>query len=112
MKPTPAAAIPLSYAGEDFPSLGALARHLAHRFGRRESTVLTHLSRLRGDVERVVEIISIDRKPPIPWSPQQVEQLRGFWAKGEPASEIGRRLGMSRHAVLGKVRRLSLPGRQ
>jgi len=66
MKPTPAAAIPVSYAGEDFPSLGALARHLARRFGRWESTVLTYLSRHRGDVGRVVEIISIDRKRPSP----------------------------------------------
>jgi DNA-binding CsgD family transcriptional regulator len=112
MKPAPAAAIPVSYAGEDFPSLSALARHLARRFGRQESTVLTYLSRHRGDVERVVQIISIDRKPPIPWSPQQIEQLRGLWAGGGSASEIGRRLGMSRHAVLGKVRRLSLPGHQ
>ena len=122
MKSTPAAcpqgvrdpmtAIPVSYSGEDFPSLSALARHLARRFGRQESTVLTYLSRHRGDVERVVQIISINRKPLIQWSPQQVEQLRRLWVEGESASAIGRRLGMSRHAVLGKVRRLSLPSRQ
>jgi GcrA cell cycle regulator len=108
----PMTAIPVSYAGENFPSLSALARHLARRFGRRESTVLTYLSRYGGNVEHVVQIISIERKRPIPWSPQQVEQLRRLWADGESASAIGRRLGMSRHAVLSKVRRLSVPGRQ
>jgi len=102
---------PISYAGQDFPSLTRLARHLAFTFGRQESTVLTYLSRHRGDVERVVQIISIDRKLPVPWSPQQVELLRRFWADGEPASQIGRRLGMSKNAVLGKVRRLNLPVR-
>ena len=79
-------AIPVSYAGENFPSLSALARHLARRFGRRESTVLTYLSRYGGNVEHVVQIISIERKRPIPWSPQQVEQLRRLWADGESAS--------------------------
>lgn len=42
----------------------------------------------------------------------RTERLREMWADGWSASMIGRALGVSRDAVIGKARRLALPHRR
>ena len=45
------------------------------------------------------------------WTTEAVAKLRQLWDDAHSASEIGRRLGTSKNAVIGKARRLALPGR-
>ena len=46
------------------------------------------------------------------WTDERVEMLKKLWADGLSASQIAAQLGgVSRHAVIGKVHRLNLPGR-
>ena len=45
------------------------------------------------------------------WSESAELRLRLLWDEGLSTSEIGRRLGLSKHAVGGKVHRLGLPAR-
>lgn len=45
------------------------------------------------------------------WTEQQIEQLRALWAEGLSTAEIGRRMGISKNAVVGKAHRLNLPSR-
>ena len=46
------------------------------------------------------------------WTEDRVERLKKLWAEGLSASQIAAQLGgVSRNAVIGKVHRLSLPGR-
>ena len=46
-----------------------------------------------------------------PWTPPAIASLRQLWAEGHSVTEIGRRLRISRNAVIGKVHRLGLAGR-
>lgn len=45
------------------------------------------------------------------WNEEQIARLRLLWDEGMSTSEIGRRLGISKNAVVGKAHRLSLPSR-
>ncbi|MFN4089478.1 MAG: GcrA family cell cycle regulator [Alphaproteobacteria bacterium] len=45
------------------------------------------------------------------WTPELIASLENFWNEGLPTTEIGRRLGMSKNAVIGKAHRLGLSGR-
>jgi GcrA cell cycle regulator len=45
------------------------------------------------------------------WADSTIAQLRKFWAEGLSTSEIGRRLKISKNAVVGKAHRLALPAR-
>ncbi len=45
------------------------------------------------------------------WSEDLIARLRGLWDEGLSTAEIGRRLGVSKNAIIGKAHRLSLPGR-
>lgn len=45
------------------------------------------------------------------WDADTVCMLRQLWAEGHGASEIGRRMGISKNAVVGKAHRLDLPAR-
>ncbi|WP_457582196.1 GcrA family cell cycle regulator [Ensifer canadensis] len=46
------------------------------------------------------------------WTDERVEKLKKLWSEGLSASQIAAQLGgVSRNAVIGKVHRLSLPGR-
>ncbi|MHA1597929.1 MAG: GcrA family cell cycle regulator [Alphaproteobacteria bacterium] len=46
------------------------------------------------------------------WTPDHIKTLMALWAEGLPTLEIGRRLGITKNAVVGKVHRLGLPKRQ
>ncbi len=45
------------------------------------------------------------------WTEETIARLRGLWAEGLSTAEIGRRLGVSKNAVVGKAHRLVLPPR-
>ncbi len=45
------------------------------------------------------------------WNHAALERLRALWAEGHSTAEIGRRMGMSKNAIVGKAHRLDLPGR-
>jgi GcrA cell cycle regulator len=45
------------------------------------------------------------------WNEETINKLRVLWAEGHSTAEIGRRLGVSKNAVVGKAHRLQLPPR-
>lgn len=45
------------------------------------------------------------------WSVEAIDRLRALWAEGLSTAEIGRRMGISKNAVVGKAHRLNLPAR-
>ena len=49
--------------------------------------------------------------PRLIWTAERIEMLKAMWARGLTAEEIGRQIGTSRNAILGKRMRLGLPGR-
>src|ERR1700739_1409439 len=46
------------------------------------------------------------------WNEENTATLRELWDEGPPAAEIGRRLGITKNAVIGKAWRLDLPPRR
>jgi len=45
------------------------------------------------------------------WTDEAIARLRELWAEGHSTAEIGRRMGISKNAVVGKAHRLSLIAR-
>lgn len=45
------------------------------------------------------------------WTDEMVDQLRAMWKEGLTTGEIGKRLGVSKNSIVGKVHRLGLSGR-
>jgi GcrA cell cycle regulator len=45
------------------------------------------------------------------WNEDRVGALRRLWDEGHATAEIGRRLRVSKNAIVGKAHRLDLPGR-
>jgi GcrA cell cycle regulator len=45
------------------------------------------------------------------WTDDVISRLKGLWTEGHSTAEIGRRLGVSKNAVVGKAHRLDLPAR-
>src|SRR5690242_21655410 len=45
------------------------------------------------------------------WAEETIVRLRALWDEGLSTAEIGRRLGVSKTAVVGKAHRLDLPAR-
>jgi GcrA cell cycle regulator len=45
------------------------------------------------------------------WAEETIFRLRALWDEGHSTAEIGRRLGVSKNAVVGKAHRLDLPAR-
>jgi len=45
------------------------------------------------------------------WSDEVIAQLRALWADGHSTAEMGRRLGVTKNAIVGKAHRLDLPAR-
>lgn len=42
------------------------------------------------------------------WTQERIEQLTRLWEEGVTTAEIGRRLGVTKNAVIGKVHRIGL----
>ncbi|SOD96739.1 GcrA family cell cycle regulator [Caenispirillum bisanense] len=45
------------------------------------------------------------------WNDERIELLKSLWAEGLTTGEIGKQLGVSKNAVVGKAHRLGLKGR-
>jgi GcrA cell cycle regulator len=45
------------------------------------------------------------------WTPDLIQNLSRLWDEGHSTAEIGRRLGISKNAVVGKAHRLALTPR-
>ncbi len=45
------------------------------------------------------------------WTDEVIERLKALWLEGHSTAEIGRRMGISKNAVVGKAHRLNLAGR-
>lgn len=45
------------------------------------------------------------------WTDEDIEKLRKFWTEGHSTAEIGRMIGKSKNAVVGKAHRLELAAR-
>ncbi len=45
------------------------------------------------------------------WTAEAIDRLRAFWAEGHSTAEIGRRMGITKNAVVGKAHRLNLSAR-
>jgi GcrA cell cycle regulator len=45
------------------------------------------------------------------WNEESIAKLRALWAEGLSTAAIGRRMGVSKNAVVGKAHRLNLPSR-
>ena len=45
------------------------------------------------------------------WNDEVIARLRGLWDEGHSTAEIGRRLSVSKNAIVGKAHRLQLPPR-
>jgi GcrA cell cycle regulator len=45
------------------------------------------------------------------WTQERIDQLIELWRQGHSAAEIGRRIGVTKNAVVGKVHRMGLPKR-
>ena len=47
----------------------------------------------------------------VDWNDENVRRLKTLWAEGHSTAEIGRRMGVSKNAIVGKAHRLNLPAR-
>lgn len=45
------------------------------------------------------------------WTEETISRLRGLWQEGLSTAEIGRRMSITKNAVVGKAHRLTLPAR-
>ena len=45
------------------------------------------------------------------WTPERVAELTTLWEEGVTAAEMGRRIGVSKSAIIGKVHRIGLTPR-
>ena len=45
------------------------------------------------------------------WTPERIQHLRTLWAESHSTQEIGRKMGVSKNAIVGKAHRLNLPAR-
>ena len=77
--------------------------------GRREADG-TRKSKLSGKSRQTTD--EIEKKMTIEWTDEQIEELVRLWNEGLPTSEIGRLLGTTKNAVVGKAHRLGLTKRQ
>ena len=45
------------------------------------------------------------------WTDNTIRELRQLWSEGHSTAEIGRRMGITKNAVVGKAHRIDLPAR-
>lgn len=57
------------------------------------------------------EVLMRSTNPEFEWTDDTIRELRQLWSEGHSTAEIGRRLGITKNAVVGKAHRLDLPAR-
>ena len=57
------------------------------------------------------EILMCSTNPEFEWTDDAIRELRQLWSEGYSTAEIGRRMGITKNAVVGKAHRLDLPAR-
>ena len=57
------------------------------------------------------EEISVPPRAEVTWTPERIEALVRLWEEGVTTAEIGRRIGVTKNAVIGKVHRIGLQPR-
>src|SRR3954468_20415012 len=62
---------------------------------------------IRQDQEKTMRCAS----DPFDWNDENVRRLQTLWAEGHSTAEIGRRMGVTKNAIVGKAHRLNLPAR-
>jgi len=45
------------------------------------------------------------------WTDDDIQRLRMLWVEGNSTAEVGRRMSVSKNAIVGKAHRLDLAGR-
>ena len=45
------------------------------------------------------------------WTPERIDAMKNLWKEGLSTSEIGRRLGITKNAVVGKAHRMGMSKR-
>ncbi|MBT7292761.1 MAG: GcrA cell cycle regulator, partial [Rhodospirillaceae bacterium] len=45
------------------------------------------------------------------WTPERIAEITRLWGEGLTTAEIGKVVGVSKNAVVGKAHRLGLPAR-
>jgi GcrA cell cycle regulator len=69
------------------------------------------------EIQSVPEQLSEEpaAEPPVElvetWTPERIEALTRLWEEGVTTAEIGRRIGVTKNAVIGKVHRIGLTPR-
>jgi GcrA cell cycle regulator len=56
----------------------------------------------------VDEAVCAPRQVEPTWTSERIAQLTALWEEGVTTAEIGRRIGVSKNAVIGKVHRIGL----
>jgi len=57
------------------------------------------------------ETLMRSTNPEFEWTDDTISELRRLWSEGHSTAEIGRRMGVTKNAVVGKSHRLDLPAR-
>ena len=60
--------------------------------------------------KKAADPMNTDRNGSV-WTGERILALRRLWSEGHTTAEIGRRMGVSKNAVVGKAHRLDLPAR-
>ncbi len=59
----------------------------------------------------MLKVGKLDDKNAMAWTDEMVAELARLWEQGLSTGDIGRQLGVSKNAVVGKAHRLGLTGR-
>lgn len=62
-----------------------------------------------GQLIRAGQLTMRRRPSGSPWTPERDAELRRRWEAGETGGQIGRAMGLTKDAVIGRARRLELP---
>ena len=62
-------------------------------------------------MQMFLAIFAYRRRTAMAWTDKMVEDLRLMWKQGLTTGEIGKRLGVSKNSIVGKVHRLQLDAR-
>ena len=87
--------------------IGTIWVHAVARLGQSSGESNGAYRRVPGQAQRLETTMST-----ADWTPEKIATLIALWNENLTTSEIGRRLGITKNAVIGKVHRLGLPQRR